>query len=220
MLKNKAVTIHTDNQSLTIYLWGGSQDERNQAFSVMGASGGWLPIQELSFDIVNYDRIEPLSLTDAGHRSSFIIQNENLRTLSLQIAGRDETMTIIETLSRTEVQSLQISFNGTFSLHTTTGGRRLATPALIRCTCITELRLVFLFFDDQVECFQILWIESIPKMLGVKKFELNIMYQIGQGSSLIWWVGALEDTREELKSWNLYLMIGLRIRLLLDWRLP
>ena len=132
MLKNKAVTIHTDNQSLTIYLWGGSQDERNQAFSVMGASGGWLPIQELSFDIVNYDRIEPLSLTDAGHRSSFIIQNENLRTLSLQIAG-DEAAPIVETLSHTKVQDLQLCFLATFH-----GGRQLATVFEI-CACITEL---------------------------------------------------------------------------------
>jgi hypothetical protein len=190
-------------------------NERIQLFATL-ATGGWSSIQEL----VLYDELDYMSLWESEYISHFILQSKNLRTLSLQIAGRDETMTIIETLSRTEVQSLQISFNGTFSLHTTTGGRRLATPALIRCTCITELRLVFLFFDDQVECFQILWIESIPKMLGVKKFELNIMYQIGQGSSLIWWVGALEDTREELKSWNLYLMIGLRIRLLLDWRLP
>ena len=51
------------------------------------------------------------------------LQSENLRTLRLQIAG-NEYEPLFETLSRTKVQSLKISFH-TFPLQN--GGRQLAT---------------------------------------------------------------------------------------------
>ena len=80
----------------------------------------------------------------------------------------------METLSRTntKVHSLDMFFLATFSVQH--GGRQLTT-AFERCTCITELKLEFLSSqDDQVEFFQILLVESIPKMLGLKKFDFDI----------------------------------------------
>ena len=78
-------------------------------------------------------------------------------------------MPIAETLSRTKtkVRSLDIVCGNTFSAQN--GGRRLAT-ALERWTCITDLRLV----DAGMESLQILLLESIPKMLVLKKLYLAI----------------------------------------------
>jgi hypothetical protein len=103
--------------------------------------------------------------------SNFILQCENLRTLELGMTG-DETTPIIEILSLnvTKVQRLSITTPLISSM--TNGGRRFAT-ALERCTCITELRLD-LAIRDTPEFFQMLFIESIPKMLGLKKIELAI----------------------------------------------
>ena len=136
------------------------------------ASGGWSSIQEL----VLYDPFRfPfgfLSLTEAEHLSSFISLSENLRTLSLDVAGHETTI-IMETLSRTKVQNLNIRLHSPFTLQN--GGRRFTT-ALERCTCITELRLEFPPYNDQVEFFQqvLLLLDSIPKMLGLKKVVLQI----------------------------------------------
>ena len=166
-------------ESLNIYLDNGLLDERNQVFAAMGTSGGWSSIQELVLVICNGDgiepHIEPLSLREAKHLSNFIIQSNNLRALSLEITGH-ETGPIFETLSRTTVQSLKVIVRSTFSLQN--GGRQLAT-ALERCTCITELRLKFSSYNDQaeVEFFEILLVESIPKMLGLKKLELEMLNQ-------------------------------------------
>ena len=149
---------------------GDRNNERAQLFATMATSGGWSSIQELVLDDDDDDGIEPLSLREAEHLSIFIIQSENLRTLSLEITGH-EAGPIMETLSRTKVQSLKLHFR---SPSLQNGSRRLAT-ALERCTCITQLRLEFPSYNDQVELFfQILLIESIPKMLGLKKFELEI----------------------------------------------
>jgi hypothetical protein len=166
-------------ESLNIYLDNGLLDERNQVFAAMGTSGGWSSIQELVLVICNGNdiepHIEPLSLREAEHLSNFIIQSNNLRALSLEITGH-ETGPIFETLSRTTVQSLKVIVRSTFSLQN--GGRQLAT-ALERCTCITELRLEFSSYNDQaeVEFFEILLVESIPKMLGLKKLELEMLNQ-------------------------------------------
>jgi len=56
-------------------------------------------------------------------------------------------------------------------------GRRLA---LERCTCITDLQLEFPSNSDQVELFQSLLLESIPKILGLKIFGLEIDYRANQ----------------------------------------
>jgi hypothetical protein len=159
-------------QTLTIFLGSGLLDEeihffeRNQLFATMAASGGWSSIQEFSLDVDNVGGFEPLSLMEAGHLSSFIIQCANLRTLSLEVSG-DEVVPILETLSRTKVQSLKLVFGDTSYLQN--GTRRLAT-ALERCTCITELRLEVPSHED----LEILLIESIPKMLGLRKLMLEM----------------------------------------------
>jgi hypothetical protein len=140
-------------------------DRQNQVFAVM-ATSGWSSIQEL----VLRDPFCFMSLREAEDVSNFILQSENLRTLSLCAVGV-ETTTIMEALSRTKVQSLKISFYSPFSLQN--GGRQLAT-ALERCACITELRLEIRSYNDQVDFFQILLLESIPKMMGLKKLELDI----------------------------------------------
>jgi hypothetical protein len=77
----------------------------------------------------------------------------------------------MEALCGTKIQSLRINFRSTSYLQN--GGRRLAT-ALERCTCITELKLKFPRYNDPVEFIQTLLVESIPKMLGLKKLELEI----------------------------------------------
>jgi hypothetical protein len=163
---NKTVT------SLTIFLDTGILDNINQVFAAMGTSDGWSSIKELVLVTINKYNIKPLSLREAEQISSFIVQSENLHTLSLDIAGVD-LVPILETLSRIEVQSLKIHFDlpSTFSLQS---GVRQLTTALERCTCITELRLEFPSCNGQVEFFQILVVESIQKMLGLKKFELEI----------------------------------------------
>ena len=147
---------------------------REGFFAAMATSGGWSSIQQLVFDSnFGYGKAEPLPLREAEHISSFILQSENLRTLWLVMAG-DETAPIVNILSRTKVQSLKLLFDGeTFSLQN--GGRQLAT-ALERCTCITELKLHFPYHINEVELelIQILLVESIPMMLGLKKFELAI----------------------------------------------
>jgi hypothetical protein len=134
-------------------------------FATMAASGGWSSIQELQLDDGD-TTIEPLGLE---HISTFILQSENLRTLKLEIRG-DEAAPIVDTLSRTntKVQSLKIGLDETFSLQN--GGRQLAT-ALGRCTFITQLRLDVRPGVD-LEFFQILLVESIPTMLGLKKLEI------------------------------------------------
>jgi hypothetical protein len=173
--------------SLTIGLERGLQGERTQVrkrlFATMATSGGWSSIKELVLcDTIYYHEplvslsrgeAEPLSVTDAENISSFIAQSENLRTLRLQIAG-NEVPQIVETLSRTKVQSLQIPFRSPCTLQNE--GRQLTT-ALERCTCITELELEF---PDQGELFQHLLLESIPKMLGLKKLELEMDYPADQ----------------------------------------
>ena len=75
----------------------------------------------------------------------------------------DEAAPIVEILSRTKVQSLNLAFDKASFLQN--GGRRLAT-ALERCTFITELKLKYLCIDDRMEAIQVLFLESIPKMLG------------------------------------------------------
>ena len=72
-------------------------------------------------------------------------------------------------MSRTKVESLKIHCRETFSLQ---NGRRLAT-VLERCTCIPKLFLE-LSYDDRVELLQILLLELIPKMLGLKILQLQI----------------------------------------------
>ena len=146
-------------------------------YAAMATSGGWSSLKELAFynDGISYD--EPLSLTDAEHISSFIIQCENLRTFSLEVPG-SETGPIIETLSRTKVQSLRLSYHSTFPIQNE--GSSLAA-ALEGCTCITDLYLKFPSYVDHVEFFQILLLESIPKMLGLKKLELRSCRRVDQG---------------------------------------
>jgi hypothetical protein len=159
---NKSVT------TLIIYLERWLLRER--FFATMATSGGWSSIQELVLHFeIDLDEAEPLSLREAEQISSFIIPSENLRHLSLDIAG-DEAVPIMETLSRTKIKSLNLVFGETYSLQN--GGRQLAT-ALEKCSCITDLQL---HFEDEVELefFQILLGESIPKMLGLKKFELHV----------------------------------------------
>jgi len=56
----------------------------------METSGGWSSIQKLTltFNFSSYMNTgEPLSFTEAKHLSTFILQSENLRTLSLSMAG-------------------------------------------------------------------------------------------------------------------------------------
>ena len=175
-------------ESLKMYLRGGLL--RESLFATMATSGGWSSIKELLlYEESYYDEedIETLSLREAEHLSSFILQCENLRSLSLEITG-DGAVPIVETLARTKVQSLKIvcgkevqspriHFRSNLSLQN--GGRRLAT-ALERCTCITELKLKFPRYNDEVEFIQILLVESIPKMLGLKKLELEIKRHVDQ----------------------------------------
>ena len=87
-------------ESLTIYIQRGLLRER--FFAAMATSGGWSSIQglQLFYDDTN---IEPLSLREAEHISSFVIQCENLHTYSLDIEG-DESAPILETLSRTDIK--------------------------------------------------------------------------------------------------------------------
>jgi hypothetical protein len=135
-------------------------------FDTMATSGGWSSLREL----VLTDS-EHLSLRELEHLSSFMIQSENLRALSLKVTG-DETVPIMDTLlARTKVESLEIRFRDPSTLQN--GGRRIAT-ALERCTCITELRLRFRAYNDHVEFFQLLLVGSIPKMVGLKKLELQM----------------------------------------------
>jgi hypothetical protein len=150
-------------ESLTVHLERGLPRER--IFDTMATSGGWSSLQVL----VLQDSVF-LSLRMARNLSSFIIQSENLRALTFDIDG-DETTPIMETLARTKVQSLEIGFCDPSTLQN--GGRRIAT-ALERCTCITDLRLSFISYNDHVELFQLLLVGSIPKMVGLKKFELQM----------------------------------------------
>jgi hypothetical protein len=154
-----------------------SDERRNQVFAVMGTSGGWSSIQELVLVMSGRGYVEPLSLREARHISSFIIKSENLRALTLDNVGHGEPGPIVEILSHTKVQSLKICFYSPFFLQNE--GRQLTT-ALERCTCITELRLKFSPYHDQVEFFQILLLESIPKMLGLKKLKLEIYHSFDQ----------------------------------------
>ena len=163
-------------ESLSISIASGLLRER--FFAALATSGGWSSIQQLFLFCDCEYHHEPLSLREAKHLSSFILQCENLRTLKLAMAGV-ETAPIVSRLYRTniEVLILNIYFDDTFSLQN--GGRQLAT-AFERCTCITELQLHIMdddeveVEDDVLEFFQILLVESIPKMLGLKKFELDI----------------------------------------------
>ena len=118
-------------QILALDLPGGLQPER--FFATMATSGGWSSIQELA---VVHDHSEPLSMMEAEYLASFIIQSEILRTLALKVAPGDETGPIMETLTRTTVESLKIRFREPSTLQN--GGRQIAT-ALERCTCMIEL---------------------------------------------------------------------------------
>ena len=151
---------------------------RERLFATMATSGGWSSIKELVLGCDCYDSpaIEHLSFREHEHLSSFINQSDNLHTLRLGLTG-DAAAPIVETLSRTKIQSLDICFVPQSSIQN--GGRQLGT-ALERCTCITELRLELHSYDDQVEFFQILLIESIPKMLGLKKFDLCVILHSDQ----------------------------------------
>ena len=160
----------------TIILQGGLLCGR--FFATIATSGGWSSIKVLHLIIFSDNNIAPLSLTDAEHISSFIIHSDNLRTLTLDVAGNGATpIQIVETLSRTKVQSLVIRFRSPVSL--LNGGRRFAT-ALERCNSITELWLKFSSYVDQLQLFQILLIESIPKLLGLKKLDLEMNDHVDQ----------------------------------------
>ena len=104
-------------ESLTVYLQRGLLRER---FFATMATNGWSSIREL----VLYDPYGYMSLREPEYISSFILQSDNLRTFQL-VASGDENVTIIETLPRTKVESLEIHFQSAFSLQN--GGRRLAT---------------------------------------------------------------------------------------------
>jgi hypothetical protein len=109
----------------------------------------------------------------------------------------DEATPIVEILPRTKIQSLDIRFISTSSMRN--GGTRFAT-ALERCTCITELRLEFTARNDQImEFFPILFLDSIPKMLRLKKSSLKYFVSTIR-DSLTWWDGVSEGIREELKN--------------------
>jgi len=96
-------------ESLTICLESVLLEERDQVFAVMATSGDWSSIQKLELsDDIKFE--EPLSLREAEHISSFIVQSENIRTLSLKGLGDENIEPIMETLSRTKVQSLKIRF--------------------------------------------------------------------------------------------------------------
>ena len=160
-------TVRTPNQlndlveSLSITLRR-STSLNELVFYTMATDGGYSSLQELVIDIGwEYYDVEPLSLDGSEYLSSFINQRKNLRTVSLQMTG-DELVPIVETLSRTKVQSLQIDFCRTPSQQN--GFRQLGT-ALERCTCITQLHLEFPSYVDHVEFFQILLVESIPKIM-------------------------------------------------------
>jgi hypothetical protein len=87
--------------------------------------------------------------------------------------GGNDAIEILDALKNNSVvKSLKIHFRSPPSQQN--GIRRFAT-VLERCTCITDLRLDFPDYNYQVEFFQILLIESIPKMLGLKKLELESM---------------------------------------------
>ena len=156
---------------------------RERLFETMATTGGWSSIQELDLMCNCFDRhddIEPLSITDAENIASFIIQSDNLRSLTLVMAG-DDAAPIVETLSRTNVKTLSLDCSSNFSAET--GGRRLAT-ALEGCACITKLHFRFSFYNHQVEMesLQIFFLKSIPKMLGLKMLVLGIndhVYQQG-----------------------------------------
>jgi hypothetical protein len=116
-------------ESLTICLESVLLEERDQVFAVMATHGGWSSIQELELsDDIEFE--EPLSLREAEHISSFIVQSENIRTLSLKSLGDENIEPIMETLSRTKVQSLKICFCKPISTLHNRGqnrrGRRLA----------------------------------------------------------------------------------------------
>ena len=160
---------------LSIWLERGLLSE--SLFATMATSGGWSSIKVLVLSRGVDTFFEPLSLREVEHLSRFIIQCANLRTLSLSMTG-DEAAPIVEILSRTKVQSLTLAFDEASFLQN--GGRRLAT-ALERCTCITELKLKYLCIDDRMEVIQILFLESIPKMLGLKKLQLGVLGRVGQG---------------------------------------
>ena len=138
---------------------------RKTFFAFMGTSGGWSSIQELKLFRHAGTDIEPLS--------SLIIQTENLRTLTLRMTG-DEAVSFVETLARTKVQSLKIRFDLPGSRSSLLNGGRPVATALERCNNITKLYLQFPSYVDQMQLFQILLAESIPKMLGLKKIKLQI----------------------------------------------
>ena len=149
---------------------------RESLFATTATSGGWRSIKDfVLYDSIDYDPLS-LSLREAEHISSFIIQSENLRAFQLDVLG-DGTGPIVEALYRTKVQSLVVRFHSALSLQN--GGRRFAA-ALERCTCITELRLQMPFYGDQVDFFQILLAEAIPKVLGLKKLHLQMRHRSNQ----------------------------------------
>ena len=163
---------------MAIYLERGLLRERFLA--AVATSGGWSSIKQLFVFYEDETNIETLSLREAEHISSFINQSENLHSLSLSIVG-DEAVPIVDTLYRTneKVLVLNMFFRDTFSLQN--GGRQLAT-AVGRCTFITDLQL-FVPTENKVELelFQLLLVESIPKMLGLKKFKLVIdLFDVGR----------------------------------------
>ena len=168
---SEVMQCNTSVETLMIRIQRGLLGERTRLFASMATSGGWSSIKELVISSDDDDDgIYPLSLMEAEQISSFIMQSDNLRALTLDVPTV-QTEPMIEALSRTKVQSLDVHFRSTSDLQN--GARRLAT-ALERCTCITQLKLEFPRYNDEVEFIQILLVESIPKMLGLEVLELQM----------------------------------------------
>jgi hypothetical protein len=175
---------------------------RKKIFATMATSGGWSSLQSLVLGDT-----ESLFLREAEYLSSFMIQSKNLRALYLPVA-EDATVSIIETLAGTKVQSLNLRF--------TQPSRRIATD-LERSTCITDLRLDFRSYKAPVEFFQFLLVGSIPKMVGLKTLELQMSSYFVQaiidmvGQCIGGHQGEIEELRLKLdfSSGNLSSIVGL-----------
>jgi hypothetical protein len=168
---SEVMQCNTSVETLMIRIQRGLLGERTRLFASMATSGGWSSIKQLVLKSEDDDDdYDVLSLRDTEQISSFIMQSDNLRALTLDVPTV-QAEPMIEALSRTKVQSLDVHFRSTSDLQN--GARRLAT-ALERCTCITQLKLEFPRYNDEVEFIQILLVESIPKMLGLKKLELEM----------------------------------------------
>jgi hypothetical protein len=168
---SEVMQCNTSVETLMIRIQRGLLGERTRLFASMATSGGWSSIKQLVLKSEDDDDdYDVLSLRDTEQISSFIMQSDNLRALTLDVPTV-QAEPMIEALSRTKVQSLDVHFRSTSDLQN--GARRLAT-ALERCTCITQLKLEFPRYNDEVEFIQILLVESIPKMLGLEVLELQM----------------------------------------------